>query len=422
MLKSLGVDGWKSIDSATLYIDPLTVLIGTNASGKSNLLDALSFLARIANGMLLTSALQGDGALPQLRGGLEWAPRHPGNVFTIRATVAAGETQDLDYEITCRVARNQCEVVSEQLHRWRYRPDRHGKRGTTRTKVSLFWTDPVVDDAPTVTTRTYNSKGGSPRQMSRSTSILFQLYGQKTLSDTQEGVEAVLAVLRGVFILDPIPSHMRGFSPLSDRLAPDAGNIAGVLSALPPATKEDVERTLTRYVAGLPERDIARVYAETVGKFHSDAMLYCEEGFGEGDVKTLIDARGMSDGTLRFLAILTALLTRPAGSLLVIEEVDNGLHPSRSNLLLNMLGSVGNERRVDVMVTTHNPALLDAMGTEMVPFITVAHRDVEGGATKLTLLEDIRTLPKLLAQGPVGRLSSRGLIEEALAAEAGAPA
>ena len=122
----------------------------------------------------------------------------------------------------------------------------------------------------------------------------------------------------------------------------------------------------------------------------------------------------MSDGTLRFLAILTALLTRPEKSLLVVEEIDNGLHPSRSALLLSMLGKVGADRSVDVMLTTHNPALLDAMGTGMVPFITVAHRNKESGATELTLLEDIKQLPKLLAQGPIGRLSSNGLIEKAL--------
>ena len=44
------------------------------------------------------------------------------------------------------------------------------------------------------------------------------------------------------------------------------------------------------------------------------------------------------------------------------------------------------------MVTTHNPALLDAMGTEMVPFITVAHRKEGSGATELTLLEDIEAV------------------------------
>ena len=123
----------------------------------------------------------------------------------------------------------------------------------------------------------------------------------------------------------------------------------------------------------------------------------------------------MSDGTLRFLAILTALLTRPKYSLLVVEEVDNGLHPSRACLLLEVLQTVGGQRGVDVLVTTHNPALLDAMGRKMVPFITVAHRDPILGASVLTLMEEIVQLPKLLAQGQIGRLSSEGLIEKTLA-------
>ena len=56
------------------------------------------------------------------------------------------------------------------------------------------------------------------------------------------------------------------------------------------------------------------------------------------------------------------------------------------------------------------------MGAEMVPFITVASRDSHTGYSLLTLLEDIAQLPKLLAQGPIGRLSSQGLIEQSLAA------
>jgi predicted ATPase len=241
------------------------------------------------------------------------------------------------------------------------------------------------------------------------------LIGQKLALEIDEGVNAVMEAHRAIFILDPIPSHMRDYSPFSDRLLPDASNIAGVLAALPDDQKAEVENTLSRYVAKLPERDIIRVYSEPVGKFHSDAMLYCEEGFAQSPM--LLDARGMSDGTLRFLAILMALLTRPKNSLLVIEEVDNGLHPSRSKLLLDMLRTVGKRRDVDVMVTTHNPALLDAMGTEMVPFITVAHRREGCGATELTLLEDIEDLPRLLAGGTIGRLTSKGAIEEALSAQ-----
>jgi hypothetical protein len=280
--------------------------------------------------------------------------------------------------------------------------------------IKLIRTDPCLQDSPTIIARLYNEKQGTPRQLSRTHPVLFQLLGQKLRQEIQDGVTSVISALREIFILDPIPSHMRNFSPLSERLESDASNIAGVLAALPQEKQKEIENILTQYASQLPERDIRRVYAETVGKFNSDAMLYCEEHWLDEGPPLTVDARGMSDGTLRFLAILTALLTRPSGSLLVIEEVDNGLHPSRARLLLDMLKSVGAQRSVDVLVTTHNPALLDAMGTEMVPFITVANRDPATGNSVLTLLEDIAQLPKLLAQGPIGRLSSQGLIEQSI--------
>lgn len=180
--------------------------------------------------------------------------------------------------------------------------------------------------------------------------------------------------------------------------------------------KTEVEKTLTHYLKTLPERDIKRVWTEPVGKFGTDAMLYCEEGWA-GAPSHEIDARGMSDGTLRYLAIVTAMLIRPPGSLLVIEEVDNGLHPSRASLLIEMLRTLGKERGIDVIVTTHNPALLDAAGVRMLPFITVAHRDGITGASRLTQLEDIAQLPKLMAGGSLGQLATAGRIEAALEAD-----
>ena len=364
---------------------------------------------------MLTPSLQGDGNVAPLRGGVEWAARKPGDHFRLSLVLTANETTDYIYEIECRTVQARCEVTAEKLDRKRYRIGKKGIRVGSPSPVSLLRTDPIIDEnSPTIVARLYNEKSGTRRQMNRTNSALFQLVGQKLRQEIQEGVDSLIAALRNIFILDPIPSHMRTFSPLSDRLEADAGNIAGVLAALSPKEQKGIEDTLTRYASQLPERDIARVWAEPVGKFGSDAMLYSDEEMGQRGQHNVVDARGMSDGTLRFLAILTALLTRPENSLLVVEEVDNGLHPSRSKLLLQMLGEQGDARHVDVIVTTHNPALLDAMGTAIVPFITVAHRDPSSGVSRLTLLEDVKQLPKMLAQGPVGRISSQGLIERAL--------
>ncbi|GAB3480545.1 AAA family ATPase [Azotobacter salinestris] len=417
MITELLLENWKSYERATLHIDPLSVLIGTNASGKSNALDALLMLNRVASGVMLTSALKGDGVQVPLRGGVEWAARRPGSNFALGVTCRADDLTDYQYRLEGSIRENRCDLHAEQLTRIKYRPGKDGSRKSQAGSIKLFRTDPCAEDSPTIVARLYNEKQGSPRQLSRAHSVLFQLVGQKLRQEIQDGVNTVVSALRDIFILDPIPSHMRDYSPLAERLESDARNIAGVLAALPDEKQWEIEAVLTRYASQLPERDIRRVYAETVGKFNSDAMLYCEEHWlDEGETPT-VDARGMSDGTLRFLAILTALLTRPKSSLLVIEEVDNGLHPSRARLLLDMLKTVGAQRGVDVLVTTHNPALLDAMGTEMVPFITVANRDPVTGHSMLTLLEELDQLPKLLAQGPIGRLSSQGLIEQSLANE-----
>jgi len=414
VITSLQLENWKSYEKSCLHIDPLTILIGTNASGKSNALDAFIFLNRIASGAMLTSALQGDGALPPMRGGIDWAAQRPGTKFSVGAVCRADDLTDYEYMIECRVSENRCDVISEQLFRKKYRSNKYGQRTTIAGTIKLFRTDSCTDSAPNIIARLYNEKQGAPRPLGRTHAILFQLIGQKLRQEIQDGVDAVVFSLKEIFYLDPIPSHMRAYSPLADKLDSDAKNIAGVIAALPEQKQKDIESALTDYASKLPERDIRRVYAEPVGKFRSDAMLYCEEDWLTNGEAHTIDARGMSDGTLRFLAILTALLTRPEKSLLVIEEIDNGLHPSRANMLLDMLQTVGQARGVDVLATTHNPALLDAMGTSMVPFITVAHRDKTSGHSNLVLLENIDQLPKLLAQGTIGKLSSRGLIEKSI--------
>ena len=394
MIKQLRLENWKSFRDATLHIDPLTVLIGTNASGKSNALDALQFLARIAAGGALTTALQGDHNLPGLRGGLEWATRHPHREFALGVTVQTNERTEYSYRIECEIRHNRCQVRTESLERYLYRGTRRPIARQKPYVLGLFWSDTCEDEAPAIVARLYNENRGSPGPLSRGQSLLSQPAAQASTlrQEISAGVTAVSEALGAVFILDPIPSHMRGYSPLAEQLQPDAANIAGVIAALPAEQQARFQKTLTRYLRRLPEGDIGRVYAERVGKFATDAMLYCDERWPGVDRAMPVDARGMSDGTLRFIAILTALRIRPRGSLLVVEEVDSGLHPSRAGVLLDMLTTVGEGRGVDVLITTHNPAVLDAASPDMVPFITVAHRDPADGSSQFTLPEPGRTL------------------------------
>lgn len=411
MLKKLILKNWKSYRYAELFIDPLTVLIGTNASGKSNAIDGLEFLNRTALGKEIQAALLGNETLSSIRGGVEWAAFKPESQFTLEVLVqSSNERVDYFYSITVET-KPRVQLLSESLVRITKRP----KTDKNPHKISLFQTDISSPDSPSIVARLYNTKKGKPKEVRRSNSILSQLTGLASISqEITEGISTVSQVLQNIFILDPIPSKMRSYSPLSDRILSDASNIAGILAALEEPEKSKVETEITKYITDLPERDIQKVWAEPVGKFNSDAMLYCQEMWVQNRKPTLIDARGMSDGTLRFLAILTTLLTRTENSQVVIEEVDNGLHPSRSELLIKMLREIGKLRQVDILITTHNPALLDALGSEIIPFVVVAHRDSETGESKLTLLEDIKNLPKLMASGTLGKLTSQGSIEKSL--------
>lgn len=401
MIKSLRLINWKSFADATLYIDPLTVIIGMNASGKSNILDAFFFLQRISSGRTITAALAGDMALASLRGGLEWCSRIPNNQFTIEITAGLPHSNiDFLYSITIETNTNSARIISEYLKK-------------TNPDKSLFYTQENTQ-SPALPAYFATGTKGHPRRLDQNPAfaIISQTESMTISKEVKEASRIIRDNLLSIFILDPIPSHMRSYSQLSENLKQDASNIAGVLSSLPQGRKDEIESTLTNYLKTLPEGDIQKVWTERVGKFESDAMLYCEEDWGTG-CRSIVDARGMSDGTLRFLAIVAALLTCKEGSLLVIEEIDNGLHPSRADTLVDMLRTLGARRNIDVIVTTHNPALLNALGPEMVPFISVTHRD-PSGASAITLLEDIDALPKLMAGGPLGRIVSEGRLESAL--------
>ncbi|WP_224791999.1 AAA family ATPase, partial [Pseudomonas fluorescens] len=224
MITELLLENWKSYEKATLYIDPLSVLVGTNASGKSNALDALLLLNRTASGIMLTSALQGDGVQIPLRGGIEWAARRPGSKFALAVTCRADDLTDYEYRLEGSIRENRCELHAEQLVRVKYRLGKDGARKSPSGNIKLFRTDACADESPTIVARLYNEKQGSPRQLSRTHSVLFQLVGQKLRQEIQDGVSLVISALRDIFILDPIPSHMRGYSSLSERLESDARN------------------------------------------------------------------------------------------------------------------------------------------------------------------------------------------------------
>ncbi|MFM6180751.1 MAG: AAA family ATPase [Dolichospermum sp.] len=411
MLKKLILENWKSFRYAELPLDPLTVLIGTNASGKSNVVEALEFLQRIANGENLETALAGDKTLSSIRGGVEWAARKPENEFTLKVLIS-GENDQTDYLYVIKIQILPIvKVKSEYIENKSLEENYYIKYftftsydHTTKSGLKALRNDINIHDLE-VNQISY--------EFETDRLVIGKEYEEQYLPLRNQAKDLVASILGNTLILNPIPSQMRDFSRLSENLENDCSNIAGVLAVLTDDKKTEIENTLSEYLKDLPEGDIKKVWAEKVGRFGYDAMLYCQEEWKSGEIIE-IDARSMSDGTLRFLAILTALLTRPEGSQIVIEEIDNGLHPSRAALLVKILKEIGSKRNIDILLTTHNPALLDAFGPEIVPFVVVAHRDSETGESKLTLLEDIDNFPKLFASYSLGQMTTKGAIERSL--------
>lgn len=382
MIKSLKIKNWKSFEDSVLYIDPLTFVIGTNASGKSNLLDAFQLLQRLSSGLSLSVAINGDNMniLP-LRGGAEWAIRSGSVKCSLEVVIQSGK-KDYTYTIGFQKSDSTLEIVEEKLK---------------SEDTELF----SIDDT---------SKGTLPEeQINRTYSVLFQIERLNVLPLTKEISKKIIKTLQDIFILDPIPNHMRNYAQLSEKLTPDAKNIAGVLAALDDKEREEVEHQLTEYLRPLPEKDINRVFVEKIGRFKSDAMLYCEEKWTE-DKFFEVDARGMSDGTLRFLAIITAILLGKKNNLLIIEEVDNGLHPSRAKDLVLVLKELSALKQIDILCTTHNPTLINSLGNEMIPFISCVKRNNETGCSEIELLEDISNLPKYMATSSIGDLMVKNLV------------
>lgn len=395
MIKELRLYNWKSFEKSHLYIDPLSFVIGVNASGKSNIFDALSFLQKISQGMPINEAAK------SIRGGVDWMMRKGSPDF--RLTVLADsqvETEEIEYSVAFRKMQNnnEIEICDEQLIRRK-------KKSVWERK--LFYTNnPRMQyDSPIIPTTFYSEHKGrqKTRDVNRMSTVLSQIEGIQTIKSVKDKALEMRSLLQAIFVLSPNPSAMRNYCKLDSKLLPDASNVAGVWAGMTDEKKMLLETQITKYIKLLPEQDIIRVWTEKIGRFQTDAMIYCEESWKQGE-SIEMDARGMSDGTLRLIAIIMGLLTLPQKSLMVIEEIDNGLHPSRTKDLIGLLKALGDEHQIDVLCSTHNPVLIDALGPTMLPFISYVSRNKENGYSEIKLLEDKDNLAKLLAGGGFGSL------------------
>jgi predicted ATPase len=406
MLKSLKLEGWKSFGKdrgrSTLELAPLTLLVGPNASGKSNALDALRFLQGAALDDPLGDVLRGrwEGqreVWPAIRGSVVEAAHVGRTSFKLSSTWSL-DRHRLEHTIGVRtrgdVALNRERLAESEGYLFDTHAsalgDSAGRAPGGGIKVALR----------------RRGKGNSPTFMYSSLrSLLGQIEDKDTVSDVVLEISQLLRrSLRDAVFLDIRPAVMRDYRPQNGgHLGTSAENISPVLADLPRDTLSDVVDWLSELCA--PEIETIE-FDRT--KLREVMMILVERGGRQ------TSARSASDGTLRFLGELVALLTSPPGTLIVLEEPDVGLHPSRIRILAELLEQIVTKRRLQVIATTHSPTLLAHLSEEALGNVIGFGRDRERGDTICSRLRDLPHFETLRQAKNIEHLLSTGWLERAL--------
>jgi predicted ATPase len=209
-------------------------------------------------------------------------------------------------------------------------------------------------------------------------------------------------------VFDIYPRLMRQYSPAGiEKLSRNGSNISSVLYYLKENEPDILEKILER-IKQLPEEEFVSFEFITTSD-NSDVLFALKYPNGE-----IISAKLLSDGTLRALAILSALETVPEGSRIIIEEIDNGVHASRVHVLIDAIWEASNHRHLNTLITTHNPATLDSLNNEQLECVVVCHYDKQSQSAKLTPFFELPRVYELMERGHLGSLVVKNIIEQHL--------
>jgi predicted ATPase len=387
MIQSFSIENFKSFRKATLPLSPLTLLIGANASGKSNAIEAMQLLSWLTSGRPMNDLLYAVREQElSLRGGFTDLSS-AGEISLGCQVTEDPERPPLAFSISFRVTKQGLQITAER----------------------------VLLGMKTLYTSHYDSQEQPETPLEHSLGI--ELTRFKTIMEElrEQHSEAIpqcaplASALSSIFFLDPDPRRMRDYSFVQEqRLKRDGSALSSVLRHL--TEEEGKKAEILEVIRSLPEQDISDItYIETPRR---EVMVQLHEMFGGKAVPR--DAALLSDGTLRVLAVAAALLSIPEGSVIVVEEIDNGVHPSRAEKLLLDIQRIARERNLRILLTTHNPALLDALPLEAVPDTVACYRDPVEGDSRLIRLEELESYPELVAQDSLGRLVTRGVLDRFL--------
>lgn len=332
---------YKSIGYCDVKLGPLTYLVGSNGSGKSNFLDALHLVRDALSGSL-------DNAINE-RGGLSEVRRRSGGhptTFAIRLEFNLLDGRAAYYAFSIKALQNGNYEVEEEkcaigsLGKGPYFKIESGR--LKETSESVF---PAV------------------------TSDRFALVSASGLTNFRPVFDALTAM--GFYNLNPkvMREHQK---PQDGRfLKPSGENIASVIGHLERIGSDKLNLIKEYLQTVVPA--VHGVGREQLGSM--ETLEFKQEVPGQKHPWRFL-AQNMSDGTLRALGVLTALFQGNSDhtpSLIGIEEPETALHPAASASLREALLKAS--ERTQVIVTSHSPDLLDDRSISADCFLSVASQE-----------------------------------------------
>ena len=474
MLTKIELENFKSFEGKhTIDINNLTTIIGLNSSGKTNILEGISILSNISSGIDITAFFNkyAEMAKGNIRGGASGCCRTRKKVFGLGCTIKKSNGNSLVYSLKIDVA-NEDRVYVDEENLYELTAE-GGKHLLFKTiKKEKYKGDIVVEYDNKK--RGKNPR----IQCDRSYSILSQLdqkliLNNETLNEVQKlidnsGVKDYIAVdflkdlrtknkntiyqdielikenIKNVQSINPNPDKVRNYvSRDNSPIFTDASNLSAVLdrlisgyrmaerryngygknvnhekNSLDLSYRERYEEYKKKYdmllsiVRLLPEYEIKELSTIITPSPLRDVMFTCVEVHNGNDVK--MPASLLSDGTIKVIAIATAIVTSPDNSVLLLDEFDSGTHQTKSFELLKKLFEVANERNIILVVTTHNTSLLNQYTVKYLKGTSIVFRTKETGNSEIVNFYDLKGVEKLLARGGLGDAALKDGLDEYL--------